>query len=334
MPALHIAVAVSGGADSMACALLAKDYCDARKIRLTALTVDHGLRPESATEARQVQVWMTAQHIAHITLTPAPNAHIANLQTRARTMRYDALTAWCLVHEAPLLLVAHHADDQAETIALQQHRGDSPPSRSGMALVTARDGIHLVRPLLGTRKTMLMNELRARNQPWIDDPSNRSDRFARNRLRRTLDDATTIALWHEAQRAGQQRHTDDVARTAWLHTHAQEAGTTITLPLPAWRALPDAQRTDLLSRVIQTVGGKPFRPRHHETQRLDAQLCRDDHGHATLGHCKLGWRIATGLRIAPEHSLEMAANLPHIHGSSPLKVLGNKPFWWFNYPLL
>lgn len=324
----HLAVALSGGADSMALTLLMHDWCARHHKTLTTLTVDHGLRDGSATEAVQVAGWMQSHGIAHHILTPPP-LPIPNLQTRAREMRYGALSHWCRTQGVQTLLLGHHADDQAETFALQQHRGAEGPSRSGMALVSMRGPLRLVRPLLGVRKRTLTDWLVAHRQPWVEDPTNQNDAYARNRLRRTLSDADTARLWHAAQQGGAARHAAEQARNAWLAQHASALAHGIRLDYAAWRTLDDAPRTDILSQMIRAVGGKRFRPRHHETTRLDDALRREATGKATLGHCLLVWNQQS-VTCQPE-ALESPTNQSHITGEAALKQLGNTPFWWFNY---
>lgn len=328
-----VAVAVSGGADSMALALLLHALGHAP----TALTVDHGLRPESAAEAAQVAAWMHTHGIAHHILTPAPLVHIPNIQTRAREMRYGALGGWCRAHGHGSLLLAHHADDQAETLALQQHRGESPPSRSGMALLRMRGGVRMVRPLLGVRKARLVSYLRSRGQAWVDDPSNRNAAFARTRVRHALTDADRLILWQEARAQGAKRHGDDETRNRWVRRHVHAAGDGLTFALCEWRALEADDGTDLLSRAVQAVGGKPYRPRLTESVRLAFTLRTEESGKATLGHAVTRWRDGH-VHITPEHrhkGVEAGMAAPHIPPPEPLKLLASEPFWWFNFdPLL
>lgn len=322
--AAHIAVALSGGPDSMALALLMRDWCAAQGIQLTTLTVDHQLRAESADEAQQVGAWMHAQNIAHRILTPTANDAIRNTQARARDMRYEALTHWCRAHSASHLLLAQHYDDQAETVALQQHRGETPPSRAGMALCRDHGGIMLVRPLLGVRKQTLISYLEEQDQPWVHDASNDSDAYARNRLRDHL--VNTDALWREAQRMGEQRHKDEVQRNAWFVTHATDM-----IDLVAWRALNETQRYDYLSHAIRVIGGKLHRPRLHETQHLTERVVAEASGKATLGHCLVTWD-KNALRISPEHPLETAASAAYMSSPDAPNPLVSAPFWWFNHP--
>src|SRR5271163_603629 len=94
----HLAVAVSGGADSLALALLAADWARARGGRITALTVDHGLRPEAAAEAAQVADWLGARGVAHQTLRHEGARPRGDVQAKARTWRYRLLEGWCAQH--------------------------------------------------------------------------------------------------------------------------------------------------------------------------------------------------------------------------------------------
>ena len=126
-PGRHVAVAVSGGADSMALAVLAAGWG-----RPLALVVDHGLRQASAAEAeatlrRLHERGIPARLLMLHGLRPGPA-----LQARARAARYGALTAAC--EEAGLvdLLLGHHGGDQAETIAMRRAAGSGPAGLAGM----------------------------------------------------------------------------------------------------------------------------------------------------------------------------------------------------------
>jgi tRNA(Ile)-lysidine synthase len=321
----------------MACALLAHDWAKAHRAALTTLTVDHGLRPESRAEAEQVAGWMEARGIAHYILTPLPMPEIRNPQAQARARRYKALGDYCRAHGTTHLLLGHHADDQAETVALQRHRGSNPASRAGMAFVSPRHNLNLVRPLLGVRKRNLITYLESQHQPWMEDPSNQSDRYARNRLRQTMNEAEIIALWHEAQTQGTLRHASDVAHNAWMGQHARVSANGVELAFPAWRALANTEtRMDYLSHAIRAVGGKAYRPRYAESARLATQLMADAQGTATLGHCLIRWGGDT-LTLMPEPAhhprLDAPARAPHMELSLTDNALVKPPFWWFNMPL-
>ena len=156
-PKPRLAVAVSGGADSLALALLADRWARAQGGRITAVTVDHALRPEAAAEARQVGRWLKAAKIRHVTLRWTPPAPLkklaggtrpANLQSAARDARYQLLTGWCRDHAVLHLLLAHHRDDQAETLLLRLARGSGLDGLAAMAPLVERASLRLLRPLL------------------------------------------------------------------------------------------------------------------------------------------------------------------------------------------
>ena len=106
-PAPRIAVAVSGGPDSLALCLLAERWARARGGTVAALTVDHGLRPESGAEAAQVKRWLAARAIAQRTLrwTSAPRSGAT--QAEARAARFALLTGWCRRAGVFHLLLGH-----------------------------------------------------------------------------------------------------------------------------------------------------------------------------------------------------------------------------------
>lgn len=327
-----LAIALSGGADSLALALLTQQWARAHGAHIITFTVDHGLRTESAAEAQQVAAWMHARGIAHHILTPPHQPDIRNAQASARKRRYSALAEACAEHGCTHLLLGHHADDQAETVTLQQHRGDTPPSRAGMPAVRMQGTLALLRPLLGVRKQSLIDYLRAQHQEWVEDPSNQSDRYARNRLRKHLSEEQTLTLWHEAQRAGEQRHADEQTRNGWMLVHSRTTPTTATLDRAAWGALLPERSMDYLSHAIRVIGGKPFRPRSHETMRLHAHITASAEGAATLGLCRIRWN-AQEITLTPEHpsvtALDDAPLTPHIEEN----ILVSEPFWWFSSPL-
>ena len=157
--------AVSGGADSLALLALAS----AAGLDVTAVHVDHGLRPGSADEASVVQHAATAVgarfESRRIEVTDGPN-----LEARARAARYGVL--------APDALTGHTLDDQAETVLLFLMRGTGPEGLAGID--PAR------RPLLGLRRSETRELCTELGWDVVDDPANDDRRFTRNRLRHEL----------------------------------------------------------------------------------------------------------------------------------------------------
>ncbi|ALR19894.1 tRNA lysidine(34) synthetase TilS [Sphingobium baderi] len=177
-------IAVSGGPDSMA--LLHVSAC-AFPGRVEAATVDHGLRPESADEAAMVARWCAAQGIAHAILHPvAPRT--GNLHDWGRAQRYTLLEAWRVERKLDWLFTAHHADDQLETMLMRLNRG---AGIGGLAGVRPQMG-HVLRPLLGVRKSVLQALVDTEGLPHVQDPSNADPRFDRSLMRSALADANWL----------------------------------------------------------------------------------------------------------------------------------------------
>ena len=181
-----LAVAVSGGADSMALVRLAAALARHHKVRLTALTVDHGLRPESAAEARKVGMWMRGLGIAHHILLWTGPKPSSGIQATARLARYGLLCKWCRDHHVETMLVGHHRDDQAETYLMRLGRGSGPHGLAAMPVEMTRDGVRIVRPLLAVPKSRLVATCSALGQDWIEDPSNQNPFYGRARARKRL----------------------------------------------------------------------------------------------------------------------------------------------------
>lgn len=182
----RLGVAVSGGPDSTALLLLA---VAALPGRIEAATVDHGLRAENAQEAADVAALCAALDVPHVTLPVAVAP--GNVQGEARAARYAALADWARAQELSSVATAHHADDQAETLLMRLNRASGV---AGLAGVRPRGHIPdtpvpLVRPLLGWRRSELVDVVARAGIHAADDPSNADDRFDRARLRKALADA-------------------------------------------------------------------------------------------------------------------------------------------------
>lgn len=180
----HLAVAVSGGADSMALVMLAQEWVQEKGGCVTALVVDHQLRPESTQEAYQVLQWLTNLGIAAVLLSwtgPKPSTRI---QERARNVRYGLLEEWCQNHGVLHLLTAHHEGDQWETVMQRLNRGSGIAGLRGILAQTYRPFGRILRPLLSIKKTELINYLDLIKQNYIRDPSNENSKYERVRWRK------------------------------------------------------------------------------------------------------------------------------------------------------
>lgn len=290
----EIAVAVSGGADSMALALLAGEWAAAKKGRCTALTVDHGLRPESGAEARQVRRWLRARGMPCRVLTWTGKKPATGVQAAARAARYRLLHDWCCKHGVLHLITAHTRDDQAETFLLRLERQSGPDGLAAMAAVSEGPDLRLLRPLLTVPKARLTATLRARGQAWIEDPSNENPAFARVGVRRLFSGPGKPILSGgriaaAAQTMGRlRRHFDDAAADWLARFAAVYPGGYIELDAGALRAAPPEIGLRALARCLRCVSGRSFAARGERLARLFGELRRGGLKTAkTLGGCRV-----------------------------------------------
>lgn len=187
-----LVLAVSGGPDSTALMWLAARWRRARRRgpRLVAVTVDHGLRPESGQEAQEVARLARTLGIEHRTLVWRGRKPRTGLQDAARQARYRLLGQAASLVGAGHVLTAHTLDDQAETVLIRLARGSGIAGLAAMRRVSplpfAGAPAELVRPLIDVPKARLLATLRAARLPYADDPSNRDPRFTRARLRQLM----------------------------------------------------------------------------------------------------------------------------------------------------
>ena len=185
-PGDGVAVAVSGGADSLALLHALRALAGRRGWRLAVLTVDHGLRPGSAADAAFVADHAKTLGLPARVLTLAPGDlephRGAGPEAAARAARYGALWPAADALGCPWLATGHTLDDQAETVLLQLLRGAGPDGLAGMAVRTGR----LLRPLLGARRTETRAACVAMGLAWREDPTNAEATPLRNRVRTQL----------------------------------------------------------------------------------------------------------------------------------------------------
>jgi tRNA(Ile)-lysidine synthase len=180
-----IVLAVSGGPDSIALMWLAVRWrrALARGPRLIAVTVDHGLRPEAAAEAREVKRLARSLDLPHRTLRWTGIKPSTGLPAAARAARYRLLAQAARASGATHVLTAHTRDDQAETLLMRMLRGSGIAGLAAMARESERDGLLLARPFLNVSKSQLIATLKKAKLDFADDPTNRDTSFTRPRLR-------------------------------------------------------------------------------------------------------------------------------------------------------
>ena len=265
----RLAVAVSGGSDSLALALLAAEWARGQGGDIVALTVDHRLRAESKAEAEQVGRWLAAQSIPHHILSWRDAEAGPGLQAAAREARYRLLCGWCRDNRILHLLLGHQQGDQAETLMLRLARGSGVDGLAAMSASVSHADLQILRPLLDFPREDLRAYLTSRGQDWIEDPSNQSERFDRVRWRGLLAGIPANRLALTARQLGRARQTLE-AETAALAAEAvtlSPAGFARLDPAPL-RAAPDEIALRLMAALARTIGGGVFPPRLDSLERL------------------------------------------------------------------
>jgi len=350
----HLAVAVSGGADSMALVLLAARWARQCRGSLTALSVDHGLRPEARAELLRVRRWLAARGIAQRILVWRAPKPSANLQAEAREARYRLIEEWCEKAGVIHLLVAHQAEDQAETFLLRLARGSGVYGLAAMAPMAERAGLRLLRPLLSLPRARLLATLTACKQEWIEDPSNDDSRYARVRLRTLMpalaqEGIEPARLFATAARFARVRAAleEECARLLAAAVELRPEGYALCEPA-LFRAAPEEIALRALASLIQSLGGSTHTPRLERLTRLyRALLGRPLPAPRTLGGCRIlaapgrrwrgrllicrEWRRAgPAIALAPGASAEwdgrfrlrLERHLPRLSGPLSLAALG------------
>jgi len=270
-PGPALAVAVSGGADSMALAILSRDWVNRRDGSTLALVVDHGLRPTSADEARVTVERLRCLGIPTRLLPLAGLKHGPALAERARNMRYECMTAACRERGILHLLLGHHAADQMETLAMRVLRGSQTHGLAGMPALRETAGVRLVRPLLGIEPALLRDLLTAKGIGWIEDPSNRDLRALRPRLRHRFAAGIQGGTRHDT---GLWRALSAVARLRSyeeMQTAAELACRATVRPEGFALLSPGRIGSAALSSLVRTIGGSAYNPSPAQINGLAAR---------------------------------------------------------------
>lgn len=318
-PSPHLAVAVSGGADSRALALLAQSWVNSSGGMVTALVIDHGLRPESLGEAQETVNWLHSQTI-HAHLLPVKVATDGNLQEAARVVRYAAMLAWCQAHGVLHLLLGHHHDDQVETLLQRVIRGSGVDGLGGMEALAYRNDVRLLRPLLCMTKVELTEYLSSLQHSFIHDASNDSPNYLRNRLRLMTphlaqEGLTATALMETSERL---HATSDHLKNQTAQFLAESAQVSaagfMRLNRTAFVGAPREMAVRALRQSLITVRGSTKSPRYHEVLRLQKAMIAPEFRGATLHGCRV---------LSAKHSLWICRE----HPAPPLRLDGGHQRW-------
>ncbi len=295
------AIAVSGGGDSLALMLLLAKWANARKAVVpVVLTVDHGLRPNSANDARLVienarTVGLKAQILRWRGAKPS-----RDIEAAARDARYRLMGAWCGKHRVSGLYLAHTLEDQAETFLLRLARGSGIDGLSAMKSVAPLpsrecEGVVVVRPLLDFRREALRDYLIERGKAWVEDPMNKDPRFARARVRAAWPVLESIGLTPARITAAsghlaRARQALDCDTQVLIAAACRTTRRGVLFDAARLAKAPREIGLRALASILMRVSTRDYRPRFERLERLYTPICE--------GRLRSG-RTLHGCRIAP-----------------------------------
>ena len=282
--------ALSGGADSTGLALLTQRYADAKRKAHKAVIVDHGLRDSSNAEARRVQNRLKEHGVvSEIISIPKPQPKSA-VQEWARLNRYNILISAARQRNAALLF-AHHAGDQAETVAMRLLRGSGPSGLAGIPALRSQYGVTIARPVLNWPSDQLPFFCSLRNCSYESDLSNKDRQFERVRIRQLL---ITLSQQADGPSSRQIQRLSKLA--AKLTTAADEANFNHLSGAVKWNhagyvkimmgdlvCLPNFRWRLAIRRIVMAVSGGTYAPSAAALDRVRSRICAGQA--ATVGGC-------------------------------------------------
>lgn len=277
-----IAVALSGGPDSMVLAYL---LCEWSALvggpEIVGLGVDHGLRAEAADELAQVQGWTKDwAGFSHVILKWEGEKPTARVQEEARRARYALMEEYCVQNGITYLCLAHHREDQAETFLFRLAKGSGIDGLSCMrALQKKPSGVHLLRPFLGVGKEDLITTLDAQNISYVCDPSNENSEFARVRLRQARDvleaeGFNSKRLYNTTKRLSRASQAlAEISQKAYQFVVHGKKSNRIVLDFDKWMEWPEEIQFRVFVRAVRTLGPEhDYGPRMEKLEALFADL--------------------------------------------------------------
>lgn len=292
-----LAVAVSGGIDSV-CLLM---WLHRMNINITALHVNHKLRPAADTEAQYVQDLCKKLGVPCHVFQWDDAKPTSGLEAAARTARYDMMTTWCHENNIDALAVAHHADDQIETFLMNLARGSGVTGLAAMRDVSMRDGIKIIRPLLKVYRAELKKFCDDNDIKYFQDEMNFDPHYTRVKIRQNrhlMRDALGISddrIMLAIENLGRARDAldDDID---WRIENVTDSDGAFFSCSFLFDPAPDIG-LKFLGRLIQKIGGDDYQPRLKSLNYALNKLHSDCK--FTLGHCTIR-RLGDEILIVPE----------------------------------
>lgn len=284
-----IGVALSGGGDSTALLHL----CLAAGFKVEAVTVDHALRAESATEAAAVAASCAAMGVRHEVRVWEHGAVKGNLLDAARRARMGLIADWARARGIGVVALGHTRDDVAETVLMGLARSAGLAGLSGMRPAWDEGSLRFFRPLLSAGRVELRNWLRTKGIAWIDDPTNDDIRFARIKARKALVALAPLGVTAErlAEIAGhlaQVQAALAVQVRAVAEARVAELAGALCIDRALWSEPAEMQRQVVIAG-LGWLSGAAYTPRATEVARLIAAMAAGRDATLAGARARKGW---------------------------------------------
>ena len=284
---------MSGGGDSVALLHLLRQAGH----EVLAVTVDHGLRPESAAEAQLVAGWCRDWDVSHHVLRWERDQIRGNLMDAARRARAGLIAGWAAGQGLSDVALGHTADDQAETLLMGLSRAAGIDGLCGLRAEWRQNGVTWLRPMLHLTRAELRDWLAGQGLPWVEDPTNADDRYLRARIRKALAGLAPLGLTparlaESAAHLAAARAALDAAVAGATPGVMQEAAGALSVDAARFAALPDEIARRMVQAAVLWLSGADYPPRAADLARFIDAIAGGRA--ATLAGCRLkdGWLAA------------------------------------------
>lgn len=262
----RIGIAVSGGGDSVALLHLFARWSVQTGHPVAAVTVDHGLRPESRSEAEDVAGLCASLGIPHDILVWTGHTGDGNLPAAARDGRYHLMAAWARANGIGGIALGHTADDNAENFLMRLGRAAGLDGLAEMDSRFTRHQMRWARPLWQQSRADLRDYLLRQGIAWVEDPGNDDPHYLRTKARRILPaladlGITTESIHHSAFALRQARNALAHYTRAEAERHVTQEGGDLLIPQRLDPPVPSDVERRLIVAALQWVGSTPYPPR-------------------------------------------------------------------------
>ena len=291
----HLAVAVSGGSDSLCLAILAQEWANNRGGKITVLIVDHGLRKNSGKECKETQNILKKRKIfSHCFKWKLSKIPKKGVQEKAREFRYNIFEDWCFKKNIVHLLVAHHFEDQKETFLMRLNDNSNIYGLACMPKILFKKKIRILRPLLDLKKKEIIKYLKEKKVNWIEDPTNVSSKYSRNRLRKILPKLekkglTDNKLKKILKRAQKERKKIENKLADWLNKYVDI--NSLGYALINFSSLKLLNKDDFIfifSRILNMISGSFYVPKSKYVYNFYKKIKSNETiNHSNLGGCHI-----------------------------------------------